>query len=91
MAVKTKHKILDQDGTVDYIIVKKEYDKYKIKYTMKSSKEDHWMSDCRGEKLYSIIDNDGDCQIISHGYNYGDLPYHALAELRTLLNFIVKE
>ncbi len=89
---KEKFYVFDKEGKEhEYTITKKERKDQSIKYMMKRSKGEQWTEHSKGEKLFTLIDNDGDIQIKGHDSSMSDMAYHNMIELMVLLNFINKQ
>ena len=85
---KEKYLVFDKEGLHEYNITKKELDNGHYKYVMKRSKGEHWTPHVRGEKLFTIIDDDMDIKIIAHDSTTDTMAYHQLIELGVLIDFV---
>lgn len=87
MKKENKYLVLDEDNNTEYIITKKDKGT-SIKYVMKRSKGEQWNEDVKGEKLFTLVDNDDDITIKSHDSTMKNMQYHNCIELMVLLNFV---
>lgn len=85
---KEKYLVFDEEGLHEYTITKKEKGNGRYKYVMKRSKGEQWNYHVRGEKLFTIIDDDMDIKIFSHDCELGNMVYHQLIELGILIDFV---
>ena len=90
---KEKYLVFDkEDEQHEYTITKKERKDQSIKYVMKRSNGEQWNSHVRGEKLFTLIDdNNGNIQIETHDCDMSEMVYHNMIELMVLLNFVNKQ
>jgi len=84
--MKEKYVVME-DGVIEFYIIKKNKGNGINKYTLKRSNAEHWDKNCRGEKIISLIDTDGQISIKEYGNNKV-IVYHELIELGILISFI---
>lgn len=85
---KEKYLVFEH-GKHEYTIIKKTLNSGgHNKYVMKRSKGEQWNSHVRGEKLFTIIDDDMDITIKAHDGDLDNMAYHQLVELGVLINFV---
>jgi len=85
--MKKEYTVWDLDGNHDYDI-KFEYDGSIETYKMFRSKAEHWSDSSRGEKLFTIVNNNLNMSIKMHDGKFKNHTYHHSMELRVLLNLI---
>jgi hypothetical protein len=84
---KTKYIVYDDFNNLDYIIKVKEKDGKTI-YKMYRSKGEQWSEQVKGEKLFTLVDDDMDMSIKMHNNEFSNHQYHQTMELRILLNLV---
>ena len=87
--MKKEKYLVFEHGKHEYTITKKTLSNGGYnKYVMKRSKGEQWNSHVRGEKLFTIIDDDMDITIKAHDGELDKMAYHQLIELGILVNFV---
>ena len=86
---KYKYIVLDEDDNTEYVIkVKHDITNGKVVYKMYRTKGEQWTEQAKGEKLFTLVDNDMNVSIKMHDNKFKDHQYHQTMELRILLNLV---